>query len=107
MIKQGKVGFYKERTPQLQRLVKHWGNVIIKSIENNNGINREVVTRRSSDNEGGDHYAQAEILANIAMDYLRENKLDTLNIAYDVIGATKTSEPTDIQKRVNDNTLFD
>lgn len=107
MIKQGKIGFYKERTPQLQRLVKHWGNVIIKSIENSNGINREVVTRRSSDNEGGDHYAQAEILANIAMDYLRENKLGNMTIAYDVIGDTKTHEPTDIQKRINDNSLFD
>jgi len=41
------------------------------------------------------------------MDYLRENKLGNMDIAYDVIGDTKNNTPTDIQKRVNDNTLFD
>lgn len=109
-IKEGSIGFYKKRTPDMQRLVQHWGNVIIKTIENDNGLQREVVTRRSSDNEGGDHYAQAEILAGIALDHLREKFNNGSNFDYGFIGDDSTSsqsEQTDLIQQLKDTTLFD
>lgn len=105
-IKEGKVGFYKKRTPELQRLILHWGNVIIKTVENDNGIQREVVTRRSADNEGGDHYAQAEILAGIALNHLREN-MGSATFDYGFLGDETPDEPTDINQQITDNTIFD
>lgn len=101
LIKEGGIGFYKKQTPELKRLAKHWGNVIIKTIESNSGVQREVVTRRSSDNEGGDHYAQSEILANLGMDYLREKGSES-EFGYDFL-SINSDEPTDINKQFNDD----
>ena len=104
LIKSGKIGFYKKHTKDLELLARHWSNIVIKRVETSGGQERETITRKGSSMELGDHYAQAEILAYIGLEHLRDESYGAS--AFDYTFLNNKEEPTDINKRINDNSLF-
>ena len=104
LIKSGKIGFYQQRNDNLKMLARHWSNIVIKRVETNGGQERETITRKGSSMDLGDHYAQAEILANIGIEHLRESVYGSN--AFDYTFLNNQEEPTDINKHINNNDLF-
>ena len=105
LIKSGKINFYKKRTPDLEILVRHWQNVIIKKVETPSGMERTIVTRKGSSNQLGDHSSSAEIIGYIGLEHLRDASYGSS--AFDYTFLNNKEEPTDINKKINDNSLFE
>jgi len=63
-IKAGRIGFWKEETQDLDLLIEHWGNVVIKDEQDE----RTEETYKSITRKGDDHFAQASVYAMIGID---------------------------------------
>lgn len=105
LMKEGKIGYYREDTPDKKMLINHWGNVIIRNEETNSGLSREVVTRVSADNIHGDHFASAQIMAYLGIEHIQNTLYENGGgFDYDFLDSKPT--PTDINTRIKNNDLF-
>ena len=94
LMKEGKIGYYRENTPDKKMLINHWGNVIIRNEETNSGLSREVVTRVSADNIHGDHFASAQIMAYLGIEHIQNTLYENGGgFDYDFLDSKPT--PTD------------
>jgi hypothetical protein len=83
LIKQGKVGFPTGK--EVDKLIKHFDNVIIQDVEDKSGEYRESISRK-----GADHYVQSMVYCILGLDYLK-NQLDAGGtFEFDVLNANNT-----------------
>ena len=95
MMKQGKIGFWEKDDANLEMFIQHWKNVVIRDEEQPNGDFRQVITRR-----GGDHSAQAAVIALVGMEKLREERYDKNSYDVSITDLDVQPEKTDLAARV-------
>ncbi|MBT9670598.1 hypothetical protein GPK34_00905 [Secundilactobacillus kimchicus] len=87
-IKMGRVGTYYQNDSELNLYLKHWQNVIIRDVENDDGTMEKTISRRKD----GDHYAQSSVYAMVGMNHI----MDALREGTGGIQSTVLSDdPTD------------
>lgn len=96
-IKEGRLGFWKEDDVELQTILEHAQNVIIRDTEDDDGNVEKEITRK-----GADHYIQAMVYANVGMDRI----IETYTKGKNSFGYTEVSRAE--QQGMNDafNDLF-
>lgn len=102
IIKQGEIGIWKKHDEGLLTYIDHWKNVVIRDEEQDDGSMRQVIGRK-----GGDHYAQASVLAMVGLDHLREQLYgnSSYDFAYADLDSHLKPEKTDLAKGL-DNNIF-
>lgn len=77
-IKNGRLGFWQKNDIELQTYIVHWGNVVIRDVEDEKkGIWEKLISRK-----GDDHYAQSSVYANVGMNRLTEYSSKTTDTSF-------------------------